>query len=87
MRVHEFVISRTNPEIALPKIPAIIPKVEATPTRVPVEFGPISAWLTPNPPAAAPVKRFVIQIKIIIIEIDSKSGIKKMQNAETKKPI
>ena len=43
MRVHEFVISRTNPEIALPKIPAIIPKVEATPTRVPVEFGPISA--------------------------------------------
>ena len=43
--------------------------------------------ITPNPPAAAPVKRFVIQIKIMIIEIDSKSGIKKRQNADPKKPI
>ena len=43
INIQESVMSSKYPEIALPKTPAIIPKVEATPTRVPVELGAISA--------------------------------------------
>ena len=64
-----------------------MPKVEAIPTRVPVVLGPISAWFTPNPPAAAPVKRFVMHINITIMEIDSKNGIIKRHSADPKNPI
>ena len=39
----DSVISRMYPETIFPKIPAIMPNVDAIPTSVPVAFGAISA--------------------------------------------
>ena len=64
-----------------------IPIPPAKPTIDPVYFGPKSAWLTPKPPTAIPLKAFVKHNKIIIATWESWNGIIERQVAPPRKPI
>ena len=57
------------------------------PTKVPVYFGPKSAWFTPNPPAQIPVQSWIRHNKKIALNKVSCREIKYKKIAYPKNPI